>query len=122
MRGRASGIVLLLSMALFFVAPAEEEFYTNQFADHTLHADEELTGSSLVGVIVGFTLMGIFWFFTVISIIIDEKNRHRDFNDLLTKDVQTMQQLNMSKENVDEEYRQKNAKKPVVAEEDKAAA
>ena len=82
----------------------------------------ELEDQHLVGVIVGFTALGLFWLFTFVNIIIDEIRRHSKYNKNLVDDHAEMERLGMDIAAIDAEYKKLRSGKAKVDEEEEEDA
>ena len=75
---------------------------------------QELTDMSMIGLIIGFGCTGVFILFSLINIIIDEVQRHADFEQRVEKAKDTLREdYNLddrAMEEIEEEFRLKEAK------------
>ena len=54
-----------------------------------------------VGTIIGFSVFGILYIYTVISVLIDTYNKGIEYDSLIENDLAEMQRLGMDKNNAD---------------------
>ena len=62
-----------------------------------------------VGTIIGFSVFGILYIYTVISVLIDTYNKGIEYDSLIENDLAEMQRLGMDKNNDDFQEGLKNA-------------
>ena len=62
-----------------------------------------------VGTIIGFSVFGILYIYTVISVLIDTYNKGIEYDSLIENDLAEMQRLGMDKNNADFQEGLKNA-------------
>ena len=65
------------------IATGVSAFLMSQASATGYQERTELGGAGTAGVILGFLIFGVFWITAIVIIIIEEKNRHRDYGKML---------------------------------------
>ena len=93
-------------------ASAQSTWIFNTVEESFLNMSEnknEWIPVNAVGTIIGFSVFGILYIYTVISVLIDTYNKGIEYDSLIENDLAEMQRLGMDKNNDDFQEGLKNA-------------
>ena len=85
-------------------ASAQSTWIFNTVEESFLNMSEnknEWIPVNAVGTIIGFSVFGILYIYTVISVLIDTYNKGIEYDSLIENDLAEMQRLGMDKNNAD---------------------
>ena len=85
-------------------ASAQSTWIFNTVEESFLNMSEnknEWIPVNAVGTIIGFSVFGILYIYTVISVLIDTYNKGIEYDSLIDNDLAEMQRLGMDKNNAD---------------------
>jgi len=74
------------------------------FADDSTNEYREMGTTSKVGMILGFSVVGIFFIYTMVMMAIDEVQRHKDYSKKLVENEQEMRELEINIEEVKNKF------------------
>ncbi len=75
------------------------------FTPDDIHNEPELKGTHIIGTVLGFSVLAIFWVFTFFMIVCDELKRHRKYSNNLADASKELERLGLDPAVVDEEFK-----------------